>query len=172
MGLRHVARTVHTTVVYSLAIITSLTAVGLGTASGSEGANVRIATYQTPQGESYFAASIQPSADDALLAASKGQPADVIVVVDTSASQVGSFRSDSIAALRSVVRQLRSEDRVRLYAADVRASDLSESFVDAQGVDPAITKLKKRLPLGNTNIMSVIGSRFTAWPSGRQRTLN
>ena len=79
MGLRHVARTVHFTVLHTLAIA-CVASVGLSNVEGSDGANVRIATYQSPSGDGYFAASIQPSADDALLKASRSQPADVVVV--------------------------------------------------------------------------------------------
>jgi hypothetical protein len=141
MGLRHVARTVHDTLLHSLAIVACMGMVGLTTTEGSEGANVRIATYQASSGDGYFAASIQPSADDTLLNASRSCPADVVVVVDTSASQSGQFRSDSIAALQSVIGKLRSGDRVRLFAADVRATDLSESFATAGETDDAIAKL-------------------------------
>ncbi len=57
-----------------------------------------------------------------------------------------------------MLQELRPDDRVRLFAADVRAAELSESFVAAGQTDDAIAKLKKRLPLGNTNMLSVIGS--------------
>jgi hypothetical protein len=174
MGLRHVARTVHDTLLHSLAIATCMGMVGLTTTEGSEGANVRIATYQASSGDGYFAASIQPSADDTLLNASRSCPADVVVVVDTSASQSGQYRSDSIAALQSVIGKLRSGDRVRLFAADVRATDLSESFATAGETDDAIAKLKKRLPLGNTNLVSVIGSvraALVAEPQNHSRSI-
>ncbi len=174
MGLRHVARTVHATVLHCLALVACLVTIGQTVADAGEGANVRIATYQTPSGDGYFAASVQPSADDSLLKASRQAAADVVVVVDTSASQVGEFRTESIAALRSVIGQLRSDDRVRIFAADVRATDLSESFVAAGQTDEAIAKLKKRLPLGNTNMVSVIGSvraALVAEPQNHTRSI-
>ncbi|MFK8113794.1 MAG: VWA domain-containing protein [Rubripirellula sp.] len=145
-----------------------------GTTEGAEGANVRVATYQTPSGEGFFAASIQPSADDTLLNASRQSAADVVIVVDTSASQAGQYRAHSIAAMRNVIEKLRPEDRVRIYAADVRATDLSESFVSGGQSDDAIAKLKKRLPLGNTNMLSVVDSvraALVAEPRSRTRSI-
>ncbi len=174
MGLRHVARTVQSTVLHSLALVACLATIGQTASEAAEGANVRIATYQTPSGDAYFAASVQPSADDSLLKASRQAPADVVVVVDTSASQAGEFRTESMAALRSVMGQLRADDRVRIFAADVSAIDLSESFVAAGQTDEAIAKLKKRLPLGNTNIVSVIGSvraALVAEPQNHTRSI-
>ncbi|MDG2223995.1 MAG: VWA domain-containing protein, partial [Rubripirellula sp.] len=172
MGLRHVARTVGRTVATLAA--TGLVITTLGTASASDGANVRIATYQTPNGNGYFAASIQPSADDALLQAARSQPADVVVVVDTSASQSGSYRTDSIAAMRTVIDSLRSNDRVRIYAADVRASDLSKAFVSADETDDAVAQLKRRLPLGHTNMLTAIEtvrSALVATPQNHTRSI-
>ncbi len=174
MGLRHVARTVHSTVMHCLALVACLATIGQTASEAAEGANIRIATYQTPSGDGYFAASVQPSADDSLLKASRQAPADVVVVVDTSASQVGEFRTESIAALRSVIGQLRSDDRVRIFAVDVRANDLSESFVAADQADEAIAKLKKRLPLGNTNMVSGIESvraALVAEPQNHTRSI-
>ncbi|QDT10412.1 VWA domain-containing protein [Planctomycetes bacterium K23_9] len=126
----------------------------------SDGANVRIASYQTPSGDVFFASSIQPSADDSLLNAARKAPADVVIVVDTSASQVGDYRRESVAAIRGVLDRLRSTDRVRVFAADVQATPLGNSFDSAKSdlTNAAINQLKQRLPLGNTNMVTVIDS--------------
>ena len=126
------------------------------TARADEGANVRIATFEQDASSRYFAASIQPEADDALIKAVSQADADVVVVIDTSASQVGEFRRDSIKALRGVVSKLRENDRVRIFAADVRPTDLSESFIQVKELGQSVKKLRRRLPLGNTNMMEVI----------------
>ena len=126
----------------------------------SDVSGARIASYKTASGETFFAASIQPSADDAMLEATGNATADVVVIVDTSASQVGGFRNDSIAALRSVLESLKSTDRVRLFAGDVKATDLSGSFAatDSESMQNAIEQLRRRLPLGNTNLATLIDS--------------
>jgi len=95
-----------------------------------EGASVRVATFQGDDvaGEGFFAASIQPAPEKSLLDAVTRAGADVAIVVDTSASQAGGYRDDSMAALQGILGQLREGDRVRIYAADVRAADLSAAF--------------------------------------------
>ncbi|MEL7338540.1 MAG: VWA domain-containing protein, partial [Planctomycetota bacterium] len=80
--------------------------------------------------------------------------AQVVVLVDTSASQANGFRDASVAAAKGVLAKLRTGDRVRLYAADVTATPLSDDFgYSAQeSTQQAISKLEQRLPLGNTNL--------------------
>ncbi|MCG8653615.1 MAG: hypothetical protein MI861_27505, partial [Pirellulales bacterium] len=162
MGLRHVAQTARALTLFAAATL------GLSSVSADDGANVRIATYQTPSGDGYFAASVQPSADDELLAAVRSAPADVVVIVDTSASQVGDFKADSMAALTGVASKLRSNDRIRIFAGDVSAVDLSGSFdaVRSQVTRDAVAKLKKRLPLGNTNMVAVMDAVRAALVTG------
>ena len=130
-------------------------------AAETEGANVRIATFAPAEdatGDRYFAASIQPSADDALVTAVRDASADVVIVIDTSASQVGAYRDDSMTAAREVIKGLRDGDRVRIFAADVTASDLSGAFHpgDASATSAGLAKLDGRLPLGHTNLTAVL----------------
>ena len=61
MGLRQVARTNHLKSLRTLAILTCVVSMGVSTAFATEGANVRISTFDTETGEGYFAASIQPA---------------------------------------------------------------------------------------------------------------
>ena len=174
MGLRHIARTIRSKSLQSFAILTCLVPMGASTAFAAEGANVRISTFNTETGEGYFAASIQPAADTTLQQASESQPADVVVIVDTSASQVGQFRTGSLDALEAIVDSLRPGDRVRIYAADVRSTDMSKSFGSASETKSAVQRLRKRLPLGNTNLATAIGtvrSTLSTEPQNRTRSI-
>ncbi len=142
----------------------------------SDQANLRITSFALPSGDAYFAASIQPSADDAVLAAARQAAADVVIIVDTSASQVGAYRSDARKALSAVLSKLRTQDRVRLYAADVRESDLSGAFAAASDdvTAKALPKLQARLPLGNTNLAAVLSSvraALVAEPQNHTRSI-
>ncbi len=93
---------------------------------------------------------------------------------------LGDARSANSAAIRSplceaIIGKLRAEDRVRIFAADVQG-DRFERFVSVRGeqTDEAIAKLKKRLPLGNTNLMSAIESvraSLVSQPSDRTRSI-
>ncbi|MDA7493004.1 VWA domain-containing protein, partial [bacterium] len=147
---------------------------GATTAFATDGANVRISTFDTETGQGYFAASIKPVADSTLQQASESQPADVVVIVDTSASQVGQFRTGSLAALEAIVDSLRPGDRIRIYAADVRSTDMSKSFGPASSTKLALQRLRKRLPLGNTNLSTAIGTVRTdlaTEPQNRTRSV-
>jgi len=142
----------------------------------SDGANIRVASYQSLGGEAYFAAAIQPSPNDAILQATGEAAADVVVIVDTSASQVGGFRSDSIVALESLLKTLQPTDRVRVFAGDVKASDLSERFAagDAPATQRAIERLRQRLPLGHTNLVTLIDAvraSLVAEPENHTRSI-
>ena len=63
MGLRHVARTVNFSIHHTMAVallampLTNLTADEPNASTASEGAQVRITTYQSESGDGYFAAS-------------------------------------------------------------------------------------------------------------------
>ena len=174
MGLRHVARTTRFKSLQSFAILTCLVSMGASTAFATDGANVRISTFDTEMGKGYFAASIQPAADSTLQQASESQPADVAIIVDTSASQVGQFRTGSLDALKAIVDSLRPGDRVRVYAADVRSTDMSKSFGSASDTKVAMQRLRKRLPLGNTNLATALGtvrSALAAEPQNRTRSI-
>ena len=67
MGLRHVARTAKRAALFSLIATFSTPSIDLHAAEIMDSASARIATYQTEDGESFFAVALQPSADEALL---------------------------------------------------------------------------------------------------------
>ncbi|MGB1926282.1 MAG: hypothetical protein ACPHL6_07115, partial [Rubripirellula sp.] len=171
MGLRHVARTAKRAALFSLIATFSAGASALHAAEIVDSASARLATYKNDAGESFFAVALQPSADEAILQSVRSQPADVVVIVDTSATQVGDFRDDSIAALDSILGRLRPQDRIRVFAADVTTSELTTGFASGSEAASSIEALKARLPLGNTNLMeAVAAAKGTFADSDRNRT--
>ena len=83
----------------------------------------RLATYQKPSGEIYFALSVQAKLPD-----SAATPRDVVVLFDTSASQTATFREDGLVALRTLLDRLGKKDRVKLIAVDLNAVALQDGF--------------------------------------------
>jgi len=81
-----------------------------------------------------------------------------ILVVDTSASQVGEHRLQALAVLEALLAALPESDQVRLFAADLRAEPLDEGFQSAHspGVARSLERLKERVPLGATNLEGVL----------------
>src|SRR5688572_12833200 len=79
------------------------------------GEGARFETFVADDGQHYFTLSVQGEAK------AQSEPRDVVVVVDTSASQAGFYRDTALAAVESCIAQLQSGDRVRLVAADIAA---------------------------------------------------
>ncbi|MFN3152005.1 hypothetical protein [Bremerella sp.] len=112
----------------------------------------RVATYQQAAGPRYFAMSV--SLDDK----PEASPSEVVVMVDTSASQAGLYRTDSIATAKALMAALPSDSRVQLFAGDIMAVPMTKSFVSPQGseISEAFAKLEKRTPLGATDLAALI----------------
>lgn len=117
---------------------------------GAEAA--RLATYKSG-GETTFALSLRPNEK---LAPSSAN--DLLILFDTSASQAGLYRKDARAALDRILTQLNGNDRIKLMAVDVNAASLHSDFVapDDQQIKSALEKLDKRVPLGSTDMLTVL----------------
>ena len=126
-------------------------------------ADSRLATFRTATGEEYFALSL--SAKSAVPTA---EAHDVVVLFDTSASQTGVYRDDSIAALESMLASLGKQDRVKLVAVDLNAIPLTEGFVsaDSEAMQQALRKLEQRAPLGSTDMIAAIDSALKSFAPG------
>src|SRR5262245_15028534 len=137
------------------------------TASGQSG-SARLATYEK-SGQEYFALSLMPP-----VAADPTQKNDVVILVDTSASQAGRYRSDAAAAVQSLLATLAPDDRVELMAVDMKAMPMSAGFVAPQGppMQAALAKLNGRTPLGATDLESGLRSAAASFGGeGRSRTV-
>ncbi|MCA9099886.1 MAG: VWA domain-containing protein, partial [Planctomycetales bacterium] len=106
-------------------------------------------------GEGYFALSIAPDID---APATTGQ--DVVIAVDTSASQTGGHRQRALEVVESLLLALGPQDRVQILAVDVDANPLTDSFVPATSPQAAeaIEQLYARTPLGSTDMATVLES--------------
>src|SRR5262245_225983 len=74
-------------------------------------------------GQTHFALSLLPA-----LKADPGQLNEVVILVDTSASQAGRYREAALAALDSLLANLRPSDRALLMAVDGKAVPLGAGF--------------------------------------------
>jgi len=129
----------------------------------------RMATFEKSPGESYFALSLTTQVD------AKSKPTDVVILVDTSASQVGQFREQSLEAVKSVLQSLGESDRVKLMAVDLNAVELLGEFSapQADAVKAALQKLESRVPLGTTDLSAAMQSALKAFDgqAGSQRAV-
>ena len=89
---------------------------------------------------------------------------DHIILIDTSASQVGEHRQQGQAVLEALLGSLPPGDRVRLFAADLQADAMDEGFasVGSQELADSVDQLQSRIPLGATNLESVLRTAMAA----------
>jgi len=110
-----------------------------------------------------------------LRAATPREPAgavDVVVLVDTSASQIGTQRERTSEALGGILEKARASDRFWIAAVDVDCAPLGEGFAAAgsPATRDAVKALAARTPLGSTDIVTVLDAAadlFTGPAAGR-----
>lgn len=121
----------------------------LGTASSAFADEAsRLITFQQ-DGKTSYALSVMPNERVAA-----PESTDVVVLFDTSASQTGPFRVKALAALQSLLADLRPNDRVELMAVDLDAKPLTSGFVAAGSADieEALADLQDATPMGSTDL--------------------
>ena len=84
--------------------------------------------FTAPDGTTYFSLAVKATAAQAPAAAR-----DIVVLFNTSASQVGQDRAKAFDGLKSFLASLPAGDRVRLIAVDLNAIPLTEGFVAPGG---------------------------------------
>lgn len=119
-----------------------------------------VLSYDGPDGQSYFAVPLR--APQSALDAAK--PRKHVVLVDTSASQTGAHRKQALAVLKSFLQTLPKSERVRLFAVDMKAVALNDSFVDPRGseITAATKRLRLRFPAGATDMNAAVNAALTA----------
>jgi hypothetical protein len=106
------------------------------------------AFYTSPEGTSYVAVGLRgvPIPTTAVT--------EVVFLVDTSASQVGQARHDTLATLISTIRNLPEKAQVQILTMDVETESLTAGFVSngSAELNTALAKLQRRVPLGATDM--------------------
>jgi hypothetical protein len=106
------------------------------------------AFYTSPEGTSYVAVGLRgvPIPSTATT--------EVVFLVDTSASQVGQTRHDTLATLLATIGNLPENAQVQILAMDVETESLTGGFVPNGSAElkTALAKLQRRVPLGATDM--------------------
>lgn len=125
--------------------------------------------YQAPDGATYSALVLPSPALPKVTAV----PHDHVVIVDTSASQAGSFRARSIAVAAEFCRALPAGDRVQLLATDVATEVLTTEFVTAgsEGLKAAFDRLEDRVPLGASDVELALRTALQKMSGDRGRSV-
>lgn len=140
---------------------------GFGIFQESDG-EPRLATHETA-GEIHFALSIAPKASQTAQRAS-----DIVIYVDTSASQTGVFKRDSIDTVKHMLKNLNAEDRVQIVAVDLDPVSLTNGFVNPASTEAkgAIASLNDRVSLGSTDLEAMLKAAAKAFPADNARNKN
>jgi len=135
--------------VIPLAVLMALVwASGVGAAPTSPEA-ARLDTFTEPDGTRLFALCV-----NATVPVPAPEACDVVVLLDTSASQTGDFRAAALSSLRTLLAELKPEDRVKLIAVDLDAIDMCDKLVapGSEEMKAALAKLDARVPVGATDM--------------------
>jgi tetratricopeptide (TPR) repeat protein len=135
-----------------------IVAVALAASSAWADGKAELHTYDRSDGQTFYALSLTPPTSEAAK-----EPCEVVILFDTSASQTGSYRDTSFAALEGCIAKLRPEDRVQLLAVDLDARAITTQFVPAGSAElrAAVDKLHNESPLGSTDMESVLRTAAT-----------
>ncbi len=149
----------------SLALVGSVSAADPIAASITDAAVLY--SHQALDGHSYFAVSVKgPVHVGAVL------PHDHVILVDTSASQVGEHRTMAIDVLKELLSALPATDRVQVSAIDVQSTPMTQGFVSpARAIEQSIAKLQNRLPAGATDLLSALNSAAAQIETGRASSI-
>jgi hypothetical protein len=138
-------------------------------AFAAHAATAELGTYTRDAGQAFFALSLTPSGE----AVSQGQPKDVVIVFNTSASQTGAYRETALSAVEACITKLHPQDRVQLMAADLDARPITDKFLPAGNAElrAALDSLRRESPLGATDIDNVLRTALKRFdpqrPEGR-----
>ena len=128
---------------------------------------IRLATFDNASA-TYFAMSVKSEPT------TESRASDVVIYVDTSASQTGAFKRDSIAIVKQILRNLSADDRIKIVAVDIDPVDLTTDFVSATATDveTAMKTLGDRVPLGTTDIEAMLQQAAIQFPNNSSRNKN
>jgi hypothetical protein len=107
--------------------------------------------FRTTEGSQHFAVAVRgTSFSDAI--------SRHVILIDTSASQIGKYRDQSLSLLEALVGRIPAGHSVMVAAVDSDFESLTDGFVSAGSneLHQAVKSLKKRTPLGATSLAEAL----------------
>jgi hypothetical protein len=132
----------------------------------------KVLTYRTIAGDTLVALQLQPN-----VPAAASRPRDLLVMVDTSASQVGLPLAMARQIVDSVVATAGSNDRLSFWTVNTPKAtrDLTKGFQQAgsAAVKRAVEEIHHEVPLGDTDLKNGLTEAIRNFEikDGRQRVL-
>jgi len=120
-------------------------------------------TYQTPEGRHLASVSLKLN-----LPVSQRQDVHHVILLDTSASQMGEHRQMASAVLNHFLNALPSGDRVTVLAYDVQVAPLTADWsAPAVAEQEAMRNLASRFPAGSSNLQVALEAATELLPSAQ-----
>ena len=125
-----------------------------------------VITYRTRNDETIFALGLKPQLDPA-----PARPRDILVMVDTSASQVGGPLHTAQAITEKLVAQAKPEDRIAIWTVNIpkATKDITHGFQPAGQTQEALNKLQDEVPLGDTDLKNGLEEALKSFGGGEER---
>src|SRR5262245_61768717 len=136
--------------------------------AASKFADNPVVTYRNPQGETLFALQVKPE-----LERGPARPRDILVLVDTSASQATGALTTAQKLTEALVNSLGADDRVAILTANTECNALTRGFQRGAEAQAAVAALKAEYGSGATNLKKALETclkTFSPEP-GRQQVL-
>jgi len=119
-------------------------------AGEAQNPSAKVFSHSTQAGNTIYAIGVKPEAK----VKPEGLQRDVVILLDTSASQVGIHRTQSFAILKSLLKSLSKKDRVRILSVDTQVKSYTAEFVSARSEQAkwAFSEIQLRVPAGATDL--------------------
>ena len=147
-------------VLFSTISLAVLLACGLQVTAGEITATT--SSYTSPAGEKFHAVHVKANPNSSTITINKNH----LIMVDTSASQLGEHRELSLAILDQLITNLPEGHKVSIWAVDVQSHPLTDGFVSVKhkSVKQGIAKLHNRFPAGSTNLHAALSKGMESFP--------
>jgi tetratricopeptide (TPR) repeat protein len=135
-------------------------------------ATKKLLSYRTKDGDLLVAFQLKPN-----LKAGSVRPCDYLIMVDTSASQVGAPLLNARFFTEEIIKEAKPEDRIALWTVNIpkATKDLSRGFQSAKSdrLKDALRELQLQVPLGDTDLPSGIeqAAKSFQYDPGRERAI-
>ncbi|MBL8851427.1 MAG: hypothetical protein JNG89_17215 [Planctomycetaceae bacterium] len=124
-------------------------------------------SHDSGDGQTYLAVSLRSD-----VVARQATPHDHVVLVDTSASQVGEHRVQAFQVVRDMLTALPANDRVAVFAVDLLAEPLTRGLVTPRdALTAAMPQLERRVPAGSTDMLGALRAALKLFDGPRPTSI-
>lgn len=149
------------------ALVSGLLNSAVVNAADNSASGITIRSHEPGDGQTYLAVSLR---SDAI--SRQATPHDHVILVDTSASQVGEHRVQAFSVLKELLSTLPANDRAAVYAVDLLAEPMTDGLAAPRdALTAAMTKLERRVPAGSTDMVAAVQTALSVTNAGRPMSI-